>query len=127
MPKGHAAVWLDHEHARIFALTRQGAAVWTVRPHERHVHPHGKAGAGDPEHAAADGHYFHSVAEALKDAGEVLIVGPGKAKHELMHHFSRHDPEVATKVVGVESMDHPSDGEIVKFARMYFRAVDRMR
>jgi hypothetical protein len=28
--------------------------------------------------------------------------------------------------VGVETVDHPSDGQLLKYARSYFKAVDRM-
>jgi stalled ribosome rescue protein Dom34 len=71
--------------------------------------------------------YFHSVADAVKDAGEILIAGPGTAKTELMHHLQRHDPQVAKKVVGVETMDHPTDGEFLRLARKAFLRVDNLR
>ena len=32
----------------------------------------------------------------------------------------------AEKVVGVETVDHPSDGQLVAYARKYFVAKDRM-
>jgi hypothetical protein len=37
-----------------------------------------------------------------------------------------HAPETAAKVLGVETLDHPTHGEIVAFARHYFHAKDRM-
>jgi stalled ribosome rescue protein Dom34 len=122
----HAAVWIDHEQAKVFALSREAANEWTVRPHDRHVHIHHKAGLGDSGKAAPNQHYFHSVAQAVKDAGEILILGPGTAKTELMHHLAKHDAQVAAKVVAVQAMDHPTDGEIINFARKTFRAADRM-
>ena len=124
----HAAVWIDHAQAKVYAFSRDAADEWKVRPHDRHVHLHHKAGLGDSGRAPQDRHYFHSVAEAVKDAGEILIVGPGTAKAELMNHLKSHDPQVAKKVVGVEALDHPSDGELLAFARkFFFRAADRMR
>jgi stalled ribosome rescue protein Dom34 len=123
----HAAVWIDHEQAKVFALSRESSNEWKVRPHDRHLHIHHKAGLGDSGKAAPDQHYFHSVAEAIKDAGEILILGPGTAKSELMKHLARHDPQVAAKVVGVQAMDHPTDGEIINFARKTFKAKDQLR
>lgn len=123
----HAAVWIDHEQAKVFALSRESSNEWTVRPHDRHLHIHHKAGLGDSGKAAPDQHYFHSVAEAVKDAGEILILGPGTAKSELMKHLARHDPQVAAKVAGVQAMDHPTDGEIINFARKTFKAADQLR
>ena len=34
--------------------------------------------------------------------------------------------ESPDKVIGVETVDHPSDGQLVAFARKYFVAKDRM-
>ena len=127
MPHYHATVWIDHSQAKVYALSRDAADEWKVRPHDRHVHLHHKAGLGDSGRAPGDEHYFHSVAEAVKGAGEILIVGPGTAKTELLHHLEKHDPQVARKVAGVKPMDHPTDGEIVNFARKFFKAADRMR
>ena len=59
--------------------------------------------------------------------GEVLIAGPGSAKTELVKHIEQHDPTLKKKVVGVETIDHPSDGQLVAHARKYFSAADRMR
>lgn len=123
----HAAVWIDHEQAKVFVLSRESADEWTVRPHDRHVHIHHKAGLGNSGKAAPNQSYFHSVAEAVKDAGEILILGPGTAKSELMQHLARHDAQVAAKVVGVQAMDHPTDGELINFARKTFKATDRLR
>ncbi len=122
----HAAVWIDHAEAKVYSLNRNAANEWSVRPHDSHVHVHHKAGKGDSGHAHDEG-YFHSVADAVKDAGEILITGPGTAKTELMHHLERHDPAVAKKVVGVEALDHPTDGEFLNLARKAFTGIDNLR
>ena len=36
-------------------------------------------------------------------------------------------PELKKKLAGVEPMDRPTDGELVKHARHFFKAVDRMQ
>jgi hypothetical protein len=123
----HAAVWIDHTEARVFSLNRDSANEWWVKPHDSHVHVHHKAGKGDSGHAKPDQTYLHSVGEAIKDAGEILITGPGTARIELMHHLEKHDPQIAKKVVGVEPLDHPSDGELLAFARKFFKSADNLR
>ncbi|MBM3489009.1 MAG: hypothetical protein FJX68_00945 [Alphaproteobacteria bacterium] len=55
------------------------------------------------------------------------MVGPGTAKLALMRHLHGHAPAVERKVVAVETVDHPSDGQVVAYARKYFDAADRMR
>jgi stalled ribosome rescue protein Dom34 len=123
----HVAVWLDHREAKIFSFGMTGASEWEVKPHDQHVHLHHKAGLGDSGRAPLDKKYLHAIAEAVKDAGEILIVGPGTAKSELKHHLEAHDPQVAKKVVAVEPMDHPSDGELLRYAKQAFKRIDAMR
>ena len=127
MPHYHVAVWIDHREARVYAFGKDAGQELSVRPHDRHVHLHHKAGLGDSGRTPQDKHYFHSVAEALKGAEEILIVGPGTARNELRRHLETHDPEVARKVVAVEPLDHPTDGELLNFARKAFKRIDRMR
>jgi hypothetical protein len=59
-------------------------------------------------------------------AGAVLITGPANAKTELVKHISQHDSRLMRIIVGVETVDHPSDGQLVAHARHYFKAEDRM-
>ena len=88
---------------------------------------HHDAGCIGSGKAPEDVAYFQMVTAALEEAGEVLIVGPGKAKLELIRYLHHHAPDLEPKLVGVETVDHPSNGQIVAYARQYFRAADRMR
>ena len=56
----------------------------------------------------------------------VLIVGPASAKHEFFKFVQKKDRPLVSKIVGVETADHPTGGEIVAHARRYFEASDRM-
>lgn len=93
----HAVVWLDHAEAHVQHFTREDAA------------------------------YYGRVAEALKGAEEILIVGPGNAKAEFVKYLDAHAQDLRKKVVAVETVDHPSDGQVLAYARKHFRAIDRMR
>jgi stalled ribosome rescue protein Dom34 len=73
-----------------------------------------------------DSGYYHAVVEALKGAQEILVVGPAKAKLQLIKHIHGHDHDMADKIVGVETVDHPSDGQLLAYARKYFVAKDQM-
>jgi hypothetical protein len=46
---------------------------------------------------------------------------------ELVKHIHHHDPKLMSVIVGVETVDHPSDGQLVAFARKYFSAKDRLQ
>jgi hypothetical protein len=56
----------------------------------------------------------------------VLITGPANAKTELVKWIHQHEPRLMQIIVGIETVDHPSDGELVDHARHYFKAEDRM-
>ena len=60
------------------------------------------------------------------DAGAVLVTGPAGAKTELVKHISQHDPKLMKSIVGIETLDHPSDGRLLAHARYYCAAEDRM-
>lgn len=122
----HAVVWIDHHEARVFHLSPTDIDRLTLHPDHPTKHIHHKANSIGSGHAAVDHDFLQAVAEAIADAGEVLITGPANAKTELVKHIQQRDPKGAPAIVGVETVDHPSDGELVAYARKYFKAADRM-
>ena len=56
----------------------------------------------------------------------VLIVGPASAKDKFVKFVHENHGPLGSKIVGVETADHPTGGEIVAHARSYFKASDRM-
>ncbi len=123
----HAVVWLDHKEARIFNLhpDHVDEAHLHAPSHQHHKHPTGAEGAKDhPDDAKR---FFHEIARSLEPSEEILVVGPAKAKLELIRYLHKHAHALETKVVGVETVDHPTDGQLVAYARTYFVAADRMK
>lgn len=76
--------------------------------------------------APLDKDFFHRVAQALAGAQEILVVGPAQAKLQLVKHIHAHDTALVPNLIGVETVDHPTDAQLVAYARKYFRAKDRM-
>ena len=123
----HAIVWIDHHEAKIFQFDATDVDSTTVHSSHRHQHIHHKANARDSGHAAVDTPFLQQVARALQHAGIVLITGPAGAKKELASYIEREDPNLAKRIAAVQTLDHPTDGELVKLARTFFAADDRMR
>ncbi|HPB90468.1 MAG TPA: hypothetical protein PK372_01790 [Rugosibacter sp.] len=123
----HAIVWIDHTQAHVMHISPDDVEAAIVRPANPHQHLHNKRGVVGAGRAPEDQHFYHAVVEALKGAQEILIVGPASAKLNLVKHIHSHDAQLSDKVVGVESVDHPTDGQLVAYARKYFEAADRMR
>jgi stalled ribosome rescue protein Dom34 len=110
----HAVVWIDHNEAKIFHFNADAAEKLSLHAH----HPK----HADKHHT--DENFFHAVAKAFADAGEVLITGPAHTKTALVKHIARHDAHLLSRIAGVESADHPSDGQILSHARHYFETHD---
>jgi stalled ribosome rescue protein Dom34 len=122
----HAVVWIDHREARVFHFSPTEIDKLVLRPDHPTKHIHHKAGSIGSGHATADHEFLHAVAQSVADAGAILLTGPGKAKNELAAHIEQHDPKLKKLIAGIETVDHPSDGELVAHARKYFKAEDRM-
>ena len=128
----HAVVWIDHREAHVMHVSPDDIEVSIVHPSKPHRHLHHKRGADKggvvgSGRAPEDKNFYHEVVEALKGAQEILIIGPASAKLNLVKHIHSHDQQMVDKVVGVETVDHPSDAQVVAYARKYFIAADRMR
>jgi stalled ribosome rescue protein Dom34 len=122
----HAVVWIDHHEARVFHFNADQVERDVLHPDSPTRHIHHKANSIGSGHSAEDQDFFHAVVTEIGAAGAVLIGGPANAKHELFKHIQRHAPQLLPRIAAVETLDHPSDGELVAHARKYFRAEDRM-
>ena len=122
----HAVVWVDHQEAQVIHFNAEEKMNKIIKSNSKHPHLHHKAGSSGSGHAGADESYLHEIISAVSDAQEILIVGPGSAKLELVRHASKHDHKVADKIVAVETVDHPSDAQLLAYAKKYFVPVDMM-
>jgi len=122
----HAVVWIDHHEARILDFNAEDANADKVTVKHKATRKQsartGKASWRESE----DGAFFDEVAEKLAGAGEILVVGPANAKLGFLKRLQAKHAAIAEHVVGIETVDHPSDGQLLDFARAYFRKADRM-
>ncbi|HEY0301945.1 MAG TPA: hypothetical protein VGC36_11450 [Rhizomicrobium sp.] len=121
----HAVVWIDHEETKIFEFGTDGIESRRIRAADRSGNIHHKSGTVGSGHAGVDKHYLGAIADALKPNHDILIVGHGLAKTELAHYIRDHVPALAPRIKGVESVDQPTEGEVVALARKFFETVDR--
>ena len=118
----HAVVWLDHSEAHVFHFTSEEIQKLTAQSTNPRPHQHHKRGSTGSGNAKEDHAYFEHVTGLLKGAQEILVVGPAKAKLDLIKHIHKHHQDMVAKIAGVETLDHPTDGQLVAYARKYFHA-----
>ncbi len=126
MSLNHAVIWIDHQAAHVMFLSETASEAEVIRSKSSHQHLHHKGGEVGSGKLSLDEKYLHSVTNAVKESKEILILGPGSAKLELIKHAHHHDAQIAANIVGVETVDHPSDKEILAYARKFFYKVDQM-
>src|SRR5271154_6783575 len=78
-------------------------------------------------HGTADQHFFDDVAQALSGAHEILVIGPAQTKQEFVAYLRDKHPPLGKAIIAVENADHPTDAEVLAYARKHFKSLDRMR
>jgi stalled ribosome rescue protein Dom34 len=122
----HAVVWIDHAEAHVLHFTLDEAERSIVHAHGKHRNIHHHAGTLGSGKAPEDTAYFAKVASSLAGAQEILLTGPANEKIEFRKYLEAHARPLAAAVVAVQTSDHPTDGELLRHARKYFVAADRM-
>jgi hypothetical protein len=112
-------VYIDHMQAKLFKMSPGGVETTKV---EHEIKNHGHEHMSQKDKVKDAEKMFHEVANKLKDAGEVLVVGHGTAKDQFVHHLRDHKHhDIEKKIVGVETVDHPTDKQIVALGAKFFR------
>jgi hypothetical protein len=121
------AVWIDHHEARIFRVEAGRFDASTVRkPHQR-VQRHPSGPTTESNHSEDMHGFFQDLARALEGDEPILIVGPSNtAKLRFLRHVHRHEQALEPKIAGVETVEHPADGQLVIYAGRYFGIADRV-
>jgi stalled ribosome rescue protein Dom34 len=125
MPNYHAAVWLNHAEAHILHFTSEDVQnkLASGKPYERLQQ---KRAAPDRPRLAEDQAYYGKIVESLTDAEEILVTGPASATGAFVKYLNEKARELRAKVIAIENVDQPSDGELLEYARKHFRAGDSM-
>ena len=115
----HAVVQIDHQTAQILQFDAEHVQAQKIKSHSHHTKQHGSAVRTEHE-------FFGEVCDALAGIPEVLLVRNRTALADFRHYVDKHRPQVAGQIVGSETVDHPTEGQLIAFARQYFVKYDRM-
>lgn len=122
----HGVVWLDHLRASVITFSTGDRDVIDINSNNPNRQIHRKSGIPGSGHASDDLAFFADVTMSLEDVREVLITGPGTAKTAFESYVNKRHPDLAARIVGVETLDHPSDGELLAYAKKYFKRIDQL-
>jgi stalled ribosome rescue protein Dom34 len=119
MSFNNAVVWIDHTKAQVVHFDKDASESESLKTHSTHPHPHQRHG---DTHASEDDNtrFFDDIAGALNDASAVLVVGPAQEKNVFVTYLKAKLPALAAKIIAVETVDHPSDTQLLTFARKHF-------
>jgi len=109
----HAVAWVDHHSAQILQFDASQVLAQQVRAHAHYTRQHGSSVRSEHE-------FFGEVCDAMKGVAEVLVTGSHTAQADFRHYAEKHRPEVAHRIIGWETVGHPSSNELVALARRYF-------
>ena len=115
----HAVVHIDHQSAHVLQFDAEHVQTQTVKARTRQTRQHGSTVRTEHE-------FFAHVCDALAGIQELLVVGPHTGQADFRHYVEKHRAETAQRIVGYETVDHPTENQLVAMARRYFLKYDRM-
>ena len=115
----HAVVWIDHQSAQVLQFDAEHVQSQKVKAHTHHTARHASGVRTQHE-------FFGEVCDAIAAIPEVLVVGPHTGLADFQHYVHKHRAEVGKRVVDYQTVDHPSENQLVALARKYFLRYDRM-
>lgn len=115
----HAVVQIDHHQAKVFQFDFDQTQTQQVKSHTHHTRQHGSA-------VRAEHELFADVCAALQGIPEVLVAGSHTALSDFRYYVDKHRPQLAPHIVGYETINNPSEAQLLAFARDYFLKYDRM-
>ncbi len=119
MTTTHAVIRIDHKSATVVHFDAEHVQAQTIKSQAHYTRQHGSAVRTEHE-------YYGHVADALAGVPEILVVGPGTAHVEFKSYCDKHRPEVGRHLIGSETIDHPTDPQIIALARKYFLRHDQL-
>jgi stalled ribosome rescue protein Dom34 len=130
--KAEAGLWVDHREALIVVLAKTGEEIKRIQSSaEKQLRRTGEPSVGkfeyqevpadDSRQRAYSGYlarYYDEIVAYLRNAGAILIFGPGEAKGELKKRFEKECP--GAHIVTMETTDKMTEGQIVAHVRHHF-------
>ena len=130
--KPKAGVWIDHREAIVVLLTETGEETKHIASKvEKQLRRSGEPDHGpfEAQEVPADdsrereytghlAHYYDEIIAELREAGWILLLGPGEAKGELQKRLEKNPSD--NRRVDVETADKMTEPQLVALIRHHF-------
>ena len=113
MTQAHAVVWIDHHRAQVLQFDAASVQVQKVQTHRHDTKQHGSA-------VRAEHEFYDEVCDELEDLQAMVVAGGPIPLADFRHYVEKQRPAIGTQIVAWETVDHPTEGELVAFGRHYF-------
>jgi stalled ribosome rescue protein Dom34 len=111
---------MDLNQARIFLVAPGKKSQEIIRRVEIKHHT-----SADPDNHKRTDRYFDDVVREIINADEILLMGPGQIKSQFNSFLARVYPyTLSAAVVATETVDHPTDNQILESSRKFFKSHD---
>ena len=113
MTLSYAVVLIDHHNAQILQFNADQVEAQKVKAHNHYTRQHGS-------NVRTEHEFFGEVCDALAGIPKVLVTGSQTAQTDFRHYLEKHRTPLSQHVVGWETVDHPTEGQLLAFGRQYF-------
>ena len=119
-----AIAWIEEKEARILHVneglhhvTTIDATSTIVAPTTQDIPKQSASNDGTTEEPNG---FFQQIARALDTADEILVVGPSANKLEFVKYMHKNDHAFDPRILGVETVESPTDHQLAGYAKLYF-------
>lgn len=116
------AIWIDHREAILIAFLGKEVAGEAALHSEAGPHTHGGGWSQhriDAHRHEVLKHFYEEIVQHLGRVDEILILGPGQAKHELYQSIDHHRG-LKGKVLAVRTAPRMTEAQVIAEAEAYF-------
>lgn len=119
MTLSHAVLWLDHHHADVIQFNNVDVHSHKVKdsPHDTRQHQ---------SEVRTQHEFFGTVCDALAGINQILVTGSHIVQANFRHYVEKHREHLMPHLVGWETVNDPTEPELVALAKKFFLAQDTM-
>ena len=120
----HAVLLIDHHKAELLQFDAQQMQTQKFKSHSLHHRLQGGHRPGGE--VRTDHEFFGEVCDALAGMPKVLVAGGHTSQADFRHYVEKHRPHLTKQIVAWDTVDHPSEGQLLALAKKHFDKLDKM-